>query len=293
MPGIVTLTTDFGAESPYVAQMKGVLLSIDASVVLVDVTHSIAPQNVRQAALVLADVCERFPAGTIHVGVVDPGVGTARQLVYCRVGDQVLLGPDNGLFSRVARRASPTTIIALEDPRYWLPTVSATFHGRDILAPVAARLCQGLDPRLLGAPVERLIELDWPEPRISAGMISGEIIAVDSFGNAITNIGEEHLPQLPDRSAIKVARPGSASEIPLVRTYGDRPRGTPVALVGSGGLLEVAVVDGSAARELGLKVGDGVEVGGRLEGEFRQRGSPIGVSNSITNGGEAARDSQD
>lgn len=272
MPGIVTLTTDFGAESPYVAQMKGVLLSIDASAVLVDVTHTIAPQNVRQAALVLADICDRFPADTIHVAVVDPGVGTARRLVYCRVGEQVLLGPDNGLFSRIAQRTSPTTIIALEEPRYWLPTVSDTFHGRDILAPVAARLCQGLDPRLLGAPVERLIELDWPEPRITgdtigassiAGVrITGEVIAVDSFGNAITNIGDRHLARLPDRSAIRVVSAGSASEIPLVRTYGDRPRGTPVALVGSDGLLELAVVDSSAARELGLTVSDRVEVRG-------------------------------
>ena len=262
MPGIVTLTTDFGTESPYVAQMKGVLLSIDASVVLVDVTHTIAPQNVRQAALVLADVCERFPAGTIHVAVVDPGVGTARRLVYCRVGEQVLLGPDNGLFSRITQRTSPATIIALDEPRYWLPAVSATFHGRDILAPVAARLCQGLDPRLLGGAVERLVELDWPEPRISPGTISGEIIAIDSFGNAITNIDDEHLARLPVRSAIKVTCTGSASEIPLVRTYGDRSRGTPVALVGSGGLLEIAVVDGSAARELGLSVGDRVEVRG-------------------------------
>ena len=266
MPGIVTLTTDFGAESPYVAQMKGVLLSIDVSVVLVDVTHTIAPQNVRQAALVLADVCERFPAGTIHVAVVDPGVGTPRRLVYCRIGEQVLLGPDNGLFGRITQRTSPTTIIALEDPRYWLPTVSATFHGRDILAPVAARLCQGLDPRQLGPPVERLIELDWPEPQITEGKLTGEIIAVDSFGNAITNIGDEHLARWSDRRAIKVACGRSASEVPLVRTYGDRQRGTPVALVGSGGLLEIAIVDGSASRELGLKVGDGVEVGGRLVG---------------------------
>jgi S-adenosylmethionine hydrolase len=262
MPGIITLTTDFGSGSPYVAQMKGVLLSIDASLKLIDVTHSIAPQNVRQAALVLADVCDRFPAGTIHVAVVDPGVGTARRMVYCRVGEQVLLGPDNGLFSRITRRTPPTTIIALEDPQFWLPKVSATFHGRDILAPVAARLCQGLDPRQLGPPVERLVELDWPEPRVSAESITGEIIAVDSFGNAITNIGDEHLLRLPDQNAIKVARPGSASMIPLVRTYGDGPRGTPVALVGSGGLLEIAIVDGSAARELGLAVGDRVEVRG-------------------------------
>lgn len=272
MPGIVTLTTDFGAGSPYVAQMKGVLLSIEASAVLVDVTHGIAPQNVRQAALVLADVCERFPAGAIHVAVVDPGVGTARRMVYCHVGEQVLLGPDNGLFSRITRRTPPTTIFALEEPRFWLPTVSATFHGRDILAPVAARLCQGLDPRQLGPPIERLIELDWPEPQVTqnaasgstkgGASIAGEIIAVDSFGNAITNIGDQHLVRLSDRSAIRVACSKSNSEVPLVRTYGDRPCGTPVALIGSGGFLEIAVVEGSAARELGLNVGDRVEVRG-------------------------------
>ena len=151
--------------------------------------------------------------------------------------------------------------MALENPRLWLPAVSPTFHGRDILAPVAARLIGGLDPRQLGSPIERLVELDWPEPRVSGDKIVGEIIAVDSFGNTITNIGVEHLARLPDRGAIK-AHCSAASEISFVRTYGERSSGARVALIGSGGLLEVAVVGGSAAQELGLKVGGRVEVRG-------------------------------
>ncbi|MBX9787707.1 MAG: SAM-dependent chlorinase/fluorinase [Pirellulales bacterium] len=261
MTRVITLTTDFGEGSPYVAQMKGVILSIEPAAVIVDISHAIAAQNVRQGALVLDEVCDRFPPGTIHVAVIDPGVGTARRLVYCQAGERALLGPDNGLFSRIARRSPLATVTALENPRFWLPEVSPTFHGRDILAPVAARLIGGLDPRQLGSPVERLVELEWPQPRISGDTIAGEIIAIDSFGNAITNIGNEHLARWSDRGAIKV-QCSTARAIRLVRTYGERATSDRVALIGSGGMLEVAVVGGSASQELGLKVGDRIEVRG-------------------------------
>ncbi|MGE0537411.1 MAG: S-adenosyl-l-methionine hydroxide adenosyltransferase family protein [Pirellulales bacterium] len=260
MPSVITLTTDFGTGSPYVAQMKGVILSIEPAAVLVDVTHAIAPQNVRQAALVLDDVCDRFPAGTIHVAVIDPGVGTARRIVCCRAGQGLFVGPDNGLFSRVARRVPPASSFALEDERFWLPTVSATFHGRDIMAPVAARLSQGLDPRQLGPPVERLVDLDWPEPVVEGECIRGELIAIDSFGNAVSNISREHLSRLSKGKQVHVICGEPAIAAPLVYTYGERPVGTRVALIGSGGLLEVAIVVGNAAAELHLAVGDRVEV---------------------------------
>jgi S-adenosylmethionine hydrolase len=260
MSNVITLTTDFGLGSPYVAQMKGVMLSIEPAAVIVDISHAIAPQNVRQAALVLDDVCDRFPPGTIHVAVVDPGVGTTRRLVYCRADERVLLGPDNGLFSRVARRTPLSNPIALENPQFWLPAVSPTFHGRDVLAPVAARLSQGLDPRQLGSPVAQLVELDWPEPVVEPECIRGELIAIDSFGNAVTNVSEKHLSRWPTPTVAHVVCAEPAIAAPLVTTYGERPLGARIALVGSGGLLEVAVVGGSAAGELGLAVGDRIEV---------------------------------
>ena len=143
---LITLMTDFGAGSPYVAAMKGVILSINPSVTLVDLTHAIPPQDVREGALVLEDVAPYFPPGTIHVAVVDPGVGTDRAILYAEIGSQRYVAPDNGLLSRLSRNTPPSRIVRLTNPDYWLRPVSATFHGRDIMAPVAARLSLGLDP---------------------------------------------------------------------------------------------------------------------------------------------------
>ena len=136
---IITLTTDFGAGSPYVAAMKGVILSINSAANIVDITHDIPAQNIRSAAVVLDDVTGWFPEDTIHVAVVDPGVGTGRAIVYARIGRQQFIAPDNGLLSRLAARTTPSQTIRLEDPEHWLSPVSATFHGRDIMAPAAAR----------------------------------------------------------------------------------------------------------------------------------------------------------
>ena len=142
----ITLTTDFGLGSPYVAQMKGVILSLCGEADLIDITHGIGPQNVREGAVVLADTTPRFPPGTIHVAVVDPGVGTARKLVYAEIGPQRYLAPDNGLLSLLAASQPPSRIVSLENSQFWLPEVSPTFHGRDILSPVAARLAGGASP---------------------------------------------------------------------------------------------------------------------------------------------------
>ena len=149
---LVTLTTDFGQGSPYVAQMKGVLLRLCPDAEIVDITHGISPQKVRQAAIVLADVTPWFPASTLHVAVIDPGVGTTRRLVYAEIGTQRYLAPDNGSLSRLSQGAAVQRVIALENRRYYLPEVSSTFHGRDILAPVAAHLLLGADPADLIVP---------------------------------------------------------------------------------------------------------------------------------------------
>src|SRR6201999_3324233 len=140
MTCIITLTTDFRTGSPYVAAVKGVILGINPSVRLIDVSHSVGPQNVHEAAVLLAEAATWFPAGTIHVAVIDPGVGTQRKLIYARIGDQQYLAPDNGLLSLLAKRRKPARVVQLTNPEIWLPDVSKTFHGRDILAPVAAQL---------------------------------------------------------------------------------------------------------------------------------------------------------
>jgi hypothetical protein len=256
---IITLTTDFGAGSPYVAAMKGVILSINPAVTLVDITHAIGPRNVRQAALILADVCERFPPGTIHVVVVDPGVGTDRPLVYARIGEQSYLAPDNGLLSRLALRTPPSTIISLSNEQFWLPEVSATFHGRDILAPVAARLSLGQQPERLGERRQQLIELAWPEVRVTGNKIEGSIEAIDSFGNLITDIMSDALGNVPRDEQVAIVCDEHETR-GIFRTYADQPEMTLIALVGSSGHLELAIVGDSAAAMLGVRVGTPVTV---------------------------------
>jgi S-adenosyl-L-methionine hydrolase (adenosine-forming) len=251
---IITLTTDFGTGSPYVAQLKGVILTINRTATLVDLTHEIPPQDIRQGALVLEDVTPRFPQGTIHVAVVDPGVGTARKLVYAQLGGQQYLAPDNGILSRVASAATAARVVALTNRSYWLPQVSPTFHGRDILAPVAAHLSLGLPPERLGEPLDQLEPLDWPGAVREPGRITGAVLAIDSFGNLITNIDAASVASVVGPASLTVAGSG-ATTTGFVRTYGERPAGALVALVGSSDRLELAIVGGNAAQALHAKIG--------------------------------------
>lgn len=258
---IITLTTDFGTGSRYAAAMKGVILSIHPTAAIVDLSHEIPPQDIRRAALLLDDAAEWFPPDTIHVAVVDPGVGTDRAIVYARIGRQQFLAPDNGLLGRLAMRTPPTKLIRVSDPSHWLPRVSATFHGRDIMAPVAARLALGLDPDRLGPPMDRLTLLDWPEAQTAPTRIDGAVIEVDRFGNLITNITVAMLAGRPtDRRACIVCNIYETWGV--YSTYAEQPRGTLVALVGSGGRLELALVGDNAARRLGIGVGSPVTLGG-------------------------------
>jgi S-adenosyl-L-methionine hydrolase (adenosine-forming) len=255
----ITLTTDFGADSPYVAIMRGVILSINPEVRLVDITHSVPHQDIAAGAQVLAEATRWFPPGTLHVAVIDPGVGTERGIVYLRTEKQQYLAPDNGLLSLLARRDPPRMIRALVDQQYWLQPLSATFHGRDIMAPVAARLSLGLDPEKLGPRLEQLVELQWPEAHAVPGKIEGCISAIDSFGNLITNITSEQLSQAPQGDQVRIAC-GDHETFGIFRTYGDQPEMTLIALVGSSGKLELAIVGDSAAIMLGEKVGAPVVV---------------------------------
>jgi S-adenosyl-L-methionine hydrolase (adenosine-forming) len=259
MPRIITLTTDFGAGSPYVAEMKGVILSINPAAAVVDISHAVAPQNIRQGALVLEQTTRWFPAGTIHLAVVDPGVGTARNIVYARLGDHDFVAPDNGLLSRLALAGRPSTIIGVERPEFWLPVVSATFHGRDIMAPVAARLSLGLDPARLGPALDQLVELEWTEASVSEKKIEGSVQSIDAFGNLVTNIPADALVNVPrgDETAIVCDEHETRG---IFNTYGEQPAMTLIALVGSSGKLELAIVGDSAAIMLGVTVGTPVTV---------------------------------
>jgi S-adenosyl-L-methionine hydrolase (adenosine-forming) len=246
--GIVTLTTDFGIGGPYVAALKGVLLELAPGTQLVDVCHTISPQNILEGGFVLAGIVDVFPRGTVHLAVIDPGVGTERRLIAVELAEQWFVLPDNGLITGVARGRTPTAIREITNPALRRSIVSATFHGRDILAPASAHLLRGGDPAELGPPRTKFITLRNFEPTADDQGYVGEVIFRDAFGNLITNINADRLAETPrDAWVIEIA--GERIE-GILRTYGDRLSGTLIALVGSSGWVEVAVVNGDAARQL-------------------------------------------
>jgi S-adenosylmethionine hydrolase len=256
---LITLTTDFGASSPFVAAMKGVILSLNPAARIVDITHAIPPQDIRAGAIALADITPLFPAGTIHIAVVDPGVGTARRIIYAEIGAQRYVCPDNGLLTRLAAREKPSKIKCITAEQWFRQPVAPTFHGRDIMAPVAAQLSLGLDPDLLGPPLTELVELDWPGATKVAHRIDGEVTTIDSFGNLVTNISRDMLAGVPTDESVTVACDEHETQ-GIFTTYADQPPMTLIALVGSTDMLELAIVDDSAAIMLGVKVGTPVQV---------------------------------
>jgi S-adenosylmethionine hydrolase len=256
---LITLITDFGRDSPYVAAMKGVILSINPAATIVDVSHGIAPQNIAEGAFVLGETTRWFPANSIHVAVIDPGVGSARKIVYARVDAQQFVCPDNGLLSYVCRDRPPAQVFEVINRSLFLHDVSSTFHGRDIMAPVAARLSLGLAPAELGPPVVELKNFEWPLPQRHGHQVVGQIVYVDSFGNLISNIRRNDLPQDVDPASLAVEC-GSHRVDGVVKIYSACPAGSRVALFGSSDLLEIAVVERNAAQELGLAIGDQLRV---------------------------------
>jgi len=256
---IVTLTTDFGTRDPYVGAMKGVLYRIDANIEVVDITHEIGAQDVMEAALTLAASCPWYPAGTVHTAVVDPGVGGARRAVALRTKDFFLVGPDNGIFSLLLRRDALIEARAIRNEALMLHPVSATFHGRDIFAPVAGYLAAGGDLRKVGPKIRKLVGLDLAEPGRKRGKIVAQAIHVDRFGNVVTNLGQRVLEKFCDASACRIEA-GSFTIEGVHRTYSDVEKGEPLALFGSTGMLEISVNEGRADERLGIIVGDSLEI---------------------------------
>lgn len=255
---IVTLTTDFGAGGRYVAQMKGVLYSQAPAATVIDLSHGVPPQDVRAGARLLEEVTPWWPEGTVHLAVIDPGVGTERAIVAVEALGQRFVGPDNGLFGWLADRVD--SVVALSRERLSVAGDSCTFHGRDLMAPAAAALATGTPPAELGTPHGELLRLEPDgEPVTEGDRITGRVVEVDHYGNLITNVPAESLGDAPRDERLRITL-GEHETFGLWRTYGEQPPQTLVALVGSGGLVELAIVNGSAAQMLAAHVGDAVSL---------------------------------
>jgi S-adenosylmethionine hydrolase len=248
---LITLTTDLGVQDWFVGTMKGVILGINRQANIVDLSHEIPPGDIRAGAFALASSYRFFPKGTVHVAVVDPGVGGARRAIAVQTIDYFFVGPDNGVLSYALAKEKLRSVRRLDHDRLFLTPVSHTFHGRDVFAPVAAHLSRGISMGQLGSALREFVRLPWRKPRVRPGSIAGEIIYLDRFGNAITNIENASLPPSGECEVFR----GRKRLCPVKAFYQSVPTGRPVAVPGSSGFVEVAVNGGSAADQLRLKLG--------------------------------------
>jgi len=258
---VITLLTDFGIRDSYPGVMKGVIWKITPDVQIADISHTIKPQDILQGAITLVRTTLFFPPGTIHVAVVDPGVGTQRRPIGLHLGQHYFIGPDNGLFTLVLDRAETNRervqVVQLNQRQYWLPEISNVFHGRDIFAPSAAHLAAGVPFEKLGTSIYDPVRLNVPIPEpILGGGLRGQVIEIDNFGNLSTNIDQTHLLHM---GAVSIHIDGQRID-GLVNTFGDRPTGTLIALYGTSHDLSISIVNGDAARTLNVSRGEAVEV---------------------------------
>ncbi|MEJ5349323.1 MAG: SAM-dependent chlorinase/fluorinase [Desulfosoma sp.] len=258
MTPLITFLTDFGLQDGYVAAMKAVLLGTVPQARFVDISHLIPPQDIRWGAYVLKSCYADFPAGTIHVAVVDPGVGTDRKCIAVRTDRYFFVGPDNGLFSFVLEEEPRAETRLLANQSLFRPTISPTFHGRDIFAPVAAHFATGTPFTSIGPKVDPVI-CSWVRPLLSPTLLEGEVLGSDRFGNIVTNIQARHLAEWLKEKIFEVYL--EERKIPaFAKTYGDVPLGRSLALLGSSNHLEIAVHQGSAAKRYGAQAGQKVRV---------------------------------
>jgi S-adenosylmethionine hydrolase len=259
---IVTFTTDFGSGDGYAGAMKGVVLSLAPLAQLVDITHGVPPMDVAAGAVALAQAASLFPPGTIHIAVVDPGVGGARADIVIESGGSVFIGPDNGVLSLAAR--APRRVYRIESSLFRRDPVSPTFHGRDVFAPTAGRLAAGASPADAGPTVDAIVELGAPPLHKQRGVVEGQVIHVDSFGNLITSVPAELFADAAGSGApdVQVQVEGAEGRFRPVfgRTFSDVQSGALIAYIGSGGQMEIARRDGSAAARMGAGRGTPVRV---------------------------------
>lgn len=260
---VITLTTDFGTKDPFAGQMKGVILGINPDAEIVDITHEISPHSIIEGALVTGLSYNYFPTGSIHLAVIDPGVGSERRPIILSAGDRYFIGPDNGVFSMIYKRekGSFRVIHAIEE-RYFLSNRSSTFHGRDVFAPLAGWLSRGKEIEEFGKEISDYRTLNLPEASLTpSGTLKGKVIMIDRFGNASTNITSDLIEETfnKDGNIILQARAGEA---PLKRYYYE-PEGEGLyCIINSFGLLELFVKEGSATERFNISIGDPVEVKG-------------------------------
>jgi S-adenosylmethionine hydrolase len=257
---IITLTTDFGLDTEYSAAMKGVLLKINPEIRIIDITHSIKPQNVLQGAYILYSAVPYF-SDSIHLGVVDPGVGTSRAGIIFKCHSSVLVGPDNGLLYPAAERLGIKSVFKITNREYYLKDVSSTFHGRDIFAPIAAHLSIGKSPEELGEPLDEFVKLNLFDYKETDEMIQGKVLNIDSFGNIITNIPKNILERNLNKEAeqtIEISSAGQTSKLPYKETYGSVPQSSLLALISSSGFLEIAGNQCNASDILNVKINDDI-----------------------------------
>jgi S-adenosylmethionine hydrolase len=253
--GIITLITDFGHTDAYTAMMKGVILSINKNAVLVDITNSINTGSVFQAASILKETYRYFPEGTVHVAVVDPGVGGKRKPMAFETENHFFVGPDNGLFWPILDKAKNPSATELTEEKYFLKHITKTFHGREIFAPVAAHISLGIEINQLGVPLPKPVDLNIPQPYVSGNALLGEVIRVDNFGNIISNISYEDLAEFLENSTAVI----SIADLKIdgiSKIYNDVEEGELLAVLNSSNLLEIAVNLGRASEYIGMEPND-------------------------------------
>ncbi|HYG99404.1 MAG TPA: SAM-dependent chlorinase/fluorinase [Terriglobales bacterium] len=261
MSAIVTFTTDFGTEDHYAGTMKGVVLNINPEAQVIDICHQVPAYDVLEGALTIAQAYRYFPAGTVHVVVVDPGVGSLRRAIFADTGQHRFVAPDNGVLSFVIDREPHVTVRHITNQSYFLRPVSNTFHGRDIFAPVAAHLSLGVSGEDVGPEISDHKHLDLPTLRkVGTQTIEGAVLKVDKFGNVVTNVTPGDFAEMLGTGAPLRVRIGSAEITELRHSYAGAKRGELFAIIGSMGFLEIAVNQDSAAALLQVKPGDQVEV---------------------------------
>ena len=257
---IITFLSDFGTKDGYTAQMKAVALDItDAR--LIDITHEITPQNIREGAFILRNVVPFFPTGTVHVAVVDPGVGTERRNIFITTNRHILIGPDNGLLMPTAHFLGNYVVYEITNENYMLRSVSTTFHGRDIFTPIAAHITNGVSFQDIGRRIDDFIDLDFGQAKLRENAARGQVIYIDRFGNIITNITKEILSKgLVYNKKIMIFSGDTNIEIPFVKSYGYVKKRELLATIGSSDLLEIGINQGNAAKKLAIKEDDKVEI---------------------------------
>lgn len=256
---VITLLTDFGTKDPYVASMKGAILSINPQCILIDITHQVSPHDIQEGAFLLANSYSYFPKGTIHLSIVDPGVGGIRKPILLVTPHHFFIGPDNGLFTIVAQREKVKKVVVLTRQKYFLSKLSTTFHGRDVFAPVAAHLSLGIKPHVFGYQIDSVKKLGFETSFVREGKLSGKIVHIDTFGNLISNIDKKIFVRVT-KGYPYLIRVGKNKIHGLGKGYWEGKPGVPMALFGSSGYLEISINKGNAQKALKVKKGNRVIV---------------------------------